>query len=338
MTQQFAIKLSGHDAPVPASPGESILEACLAAGVPMPYNCRSGECAECRARLVDGTVEESPGADPAVFTDTDREMGRILTCLCAPTSDVQLEIVLRDGSAAPRIEHVEATVERIERVSASVVQVALDTGRPIPYRAGQYFEWGLPGIAPNRNFSAANRPGGDRITFDIRLYPGGKVSEYVKSSLQVGQTIGLIGPYGHFGLTANEHRPAICVAGGTGLSPLKAMIEHAIAAKSPRPITLFCGARTADDLYDLDLLERWSAKHPGFTFHVALSDEPSGSAWSGSRGLVTDLVAETVYDGFGAEGYLCGPPPMIDAGIAVLEQIGVERSDIHADRFIPART
>ena len=160
----FTVALQDGTA-VSCGAGQSVLEACLAAGLPMPYNCRSGECAECRAVLLSGSVDESPGADPAVFTEADRRKGRILTCLCAPTSDIALEIVLRDGASAPRIEHVTATVGRVGRVSASVVQVALDCPRAIAYRAGQYFEWIVPGIAPNRYFSAANPPGGTDLVF-----------------------------------------------------------------------------------------------------------------------------------------------------------------------------
>lgn len=317
--------------------GQNILEACLAAGVPMPYNCRSGECAECRAVLVEGTVEESPGADPAVFTDADRDKGRILTCLCAPTSDVTLRIALRDGTAAPKIERVNAMVERVERVSASIVQVEVETPWEIAYRAGQYFEWGLPGIAPNRYFSAANRPGSARIVFDVRLYPGGKVSEFVRTSLHAGTPIEIGGPYGHFGFSDNDHRPALCVAGGTGLAPIKAMVEEAVARESPRPIRLFYGARTAEDLYDLDLLDGWAAAHPAFEYKIALSGEPAGTAWSGARGPVSVLVEDEVFDGFGLEAFLCGPPPMIDATLPILETIGIDPDDVYADRFSPAK-
>lgn len=333
---QFTIRL--EDGPeIGCAGGQNILEACLTAGVPMPYNCRSGECAECRAVLVDGSVEESPGADPAVFTDADRDRGRILTCLCAPTSDITLRVALRDGAAAPKIERVNALVEQVTPVSASVVQVVLETPWEIAYRAGQYFEWGLPGIAPNRYFSAASRPGDARLVFDVRLYPGGKVSDYVRSVLRPGEAIEVAGPFGHFGFTANDHRPAVCVAGGTGLAPIKAMLEDAFATGGGRQIELFYGARAAGDLYDIDLLERWAGEHPGFRYHIALSDEPDGTEWSGHRGLVTDLVRDNLFDGFGLEAYLCGPPPMIDATIPVLEDIGVEAHDIHADRFSPAK-
>ena len=322
---------------VSCAAGQSVLEACLAAGLPMPYNCRSGECAECRAVLLSGSVDESPGADPAVFTEADRRKGRILTCLCAPASDIALEIVLRDGTSAPRIEHVTAAVGRVERVSASVVQVALDCPREIAYRAGQYFEWIVPGIAPNRYFSAATAPGRRELVFDVRLYPGGAIGDLALSGLSPGDPLEIAGPYGHFGFTANDHRPAICLAGGTGLAPLKAMVGDALARNTGRRIRLLYGARSRGDLYDIGLLESWAARSGDFNYAIALSAEPDGSGWAGPRGTVTELLADTVHDGFGAEAFLCGPPPMIDAAMPILAEIGLEPDDIHADRFSPAK-
>ena len=332
----FTVALQDGTA-VSCAAGQSVLEACLAAGLPMPYNCRSGECAECRAVLLSGSVDESPGADPAVFSEADRRKGRILTCLCAPTSDIALEIVLRDGASAPRIEHVTATVGRVGQVSASVVQVALDCPREIAYRAGQYFEWIVPGIAPNRYFSAANPPGGTELVFDVRLYPGGAIGDHVRSGLTPGDSLEIAGPYGHFGFTANDHRPAICVAGGTGLAPVKAMVADALARNSGRRIRLLYGARRQEDLYDIALLDGWAVRSADFGYAIALSEEPQGSAWDGPRGTVTELLADTVYDGFGSEAFLCGPPPMIDAAMPILKAIGVDSDDIHTDRFSPAK-
>ena len=85
------------------------------------------------------------------------------------------------------------------------------------------------------------------------------------------------------------------------------------------------------------MLDAFAARSADFGYAVALSEEPEGSAWDGQRGTVTDLLTDTVYDGFGAEAFLCGPPPMIDAAVPILEAIGVDPDDIHADRFSPAK-
>lgn len=330
---EFSITITGHGETLMGAADCSILDTCLSAGLPMPYKCRSGECGECVAALSDGEVFEIPGADPAVFTGADRAAGKILTCICFPRSDLAIDVALRDGIASPLIETVAARVERIERRCADIVEVTLRADAPIDYRAGQYFEWGLPGIAPNRAFSAANRPGSESISFHIRLYPGGKVGEYVGRRLQTGEPVELTGPYGHFGFSANQHRPAICIAGGTGMAPIRAVLDDAFHRRDARSIRYFYGARTQAGLYCMEEMQAWAAEHANFSFTPVLSDEPGGSDWPGERGLVSDAAARLAGDLFGAEAYLCGPPPMIDAAIEVLTALGLTPEDIHTDRF-----
>ena len=333
----FAIEVQGADTPLRAAPEDTLLDACLRAGLAMSYNCRSGECGECVAVLEAGEVEEMPGADPAVFTDVDRQHGRILTCMCFPRSDVRLSLALRDGIAAPPIQHVFAMVEAVDWHGPGIAEVAITTPGALDYRAGQYFEWVLPGIAPDRSFSAANRPGSDVIRFHVRLYPDGVVGRFIRENMVVGGIIELVGPYGHFGLSANDHRPAICVAGGTGMAPIRAVLDDVFARGDARPIRYFYGARTQADLYCLDDMTAWQASQPHFSFMPVLSDEPDASDWTGRRGLVTEALAVEIGDAFGAEAYLCGPPAMIDAAIEVLLAAGLDDGDICFDKFTPTR-
>jgi phenol hydroxylase P5 protein len=335
--ERYSIAIAGREGAFTGRADQTILDACLRAGAPLPYNCRSGECGECMARLVSGEVTEMPGADPAVFDDTDRAAGRILTCLSFPRSAVAIEIALRDESAATPVETVVATVERIAQLAPKVVEVILRPDRSLAYRAGQYFEWSLPGIAPDRAFSAANRPGGPAIAFHVRLYPDGAVSEHVRTRLRTGERLALTGPCGTFGFSANDHRPAICIAGGTGMAPIQAMLEDAFHKRDGRPITFVCGARTRDFLYGVETMAAWAVKHANFKYVPILSDEPADSDWAGERGLVTEAVARLASDLFGAEAYLCGPPPMIDAALVLLTQSGLAEEDIRYDKFTPAK-
>jgi NAD(P)H-flavin reductase/ferredoxin len=318
-------------------PTQTLLDACIADGVPISYNCRSGECGECMASLVSGEVHELPGADPAIFTDTHRAQGKILTCMCFPRSALTLDIPLQSDAPAIRPAAVNAMVQRVERLTPSIFGVTVETPWPIEYYAGQAFEWVVPGIAPNRTYSAANRPGSDVIEFHVRVYPGGRIGAFV-SDLTAGQPLQLMGPYGQFRLSGNDWRPALCVAGGTGLAPVMSLLEHATATKDRRAIRLFYGARSQDELYGLDRIEALGALLPDFTFTPVLSDEPQDSGWTGTRGLVTDVLAEEVGDAFGLEAYLCGPPLMIDAAVDVLTRFGALEQDIRSDRFVQAKT
>jgi NAD(P)H-flavin reductase/ferredoxin len=333
-THQVKLLPEGNVLACPAS--QTLLDACIAAGVSISYNCRSGECGECMASLVSGDVHELPGADPAIFTEAHRAQGKILTCMCFPRSAVTLDIPLLADAPAIRSVTVNAMVQRVERLTPSIYGVTVETPWPIEYYAGQAFEWVVAGIAPNRTYSAANRPGSDVIEFHVRVYPGGRIGALV-ADMTAGQPLQLMGPYGQFRLSGNDWRPALFVAGGTGLAPVMSLLEHAAATQDKRAIRLFYGARSQDELYCLDRIEALRAGLHDFTFTPVLSDEPPSSAWTGARGLVTDVLAEEVGDAFGLEAYLCGPPPMIDAAVEVLTRFGALEQDIRSDRFVQAK-
>jgi NAD(P)H-flavin reductase/ferredoxin len=316
---------------------QTLLDACIQAGIPVSYNCRSGECGECIAHLHHGEVLELPGADPAVFNDTNRAAGQRLLCMCFPRSPLTLDVPLYSDRPAIRPEIINVSVRSIERVTPTIYLVSLATPGPVEYKAGQCFEWMLPGITPNRSYSAANRPGRDHIEFHVRIYPGGKVGAYLERALAPGTAMRIFGPFGHFGFSANDWRPSLCVAGGTGLAPIHAILDDAFARADKRPIRFFFGARNRHELYCTDRLRGWVERAPSFQFIPVLSDEPADSGWTGERGLVTDVVARAIDDPFGLEAYVCGPPAMIDAALAVFETAGLSPDDIHTDRFVQAR-
>lgn len=329
------IQPSSHE--IACRSDQTLLDSCIQAGIPAPYNCRSGECGECIAKLLSGEVYEMPGADPAIFNDSHRSAGKLLLCMCFPRSPVSLDVPLQAEQLAIKPSIINTMVERVERVTPTIFHIRLETPGPVEYRAGQCFEWVIPGIKPNRSYSAANRPGESAIDFHVRGYPGGKIGEFIESGLSAGQSLQILGPFGQFGMSESNWRPAVCVAGGTGLAPIHAILDQAFADGDGRPIHFFYGARCQEELYCLDTLERWSRENPTLAFTPVLSDEPAGSGWTGARGLVTDVVAEKLQDAFGLEAYVCGPPAMIDATVSLLEAAGLSAADIHADRFVQAR-
>jgi p-cymene monooxygenase electron transfer component len=133
----------------------------------------------------------------------------------------------------------------------------------------------------------------------------------------------------------------ICVAGGSGLAPLHAILLEANAADVTRDCTVLFGARTAADLYYLDELAALGARWRGrFSVLPVLSMEPPTSDWQGLRGLVTEALAPLAGNGFHADdqGYLCGPPAMVDAGVAELRRLGMRTDAVFCDRFLDAST
>jgi p-cymene monooxygenase electron transfer component len=142
-------------------------------------------------------------------------------------------------------------------------------------------------------------------------------------------------PHGAFHLRPGV-APMVCIAGGSGLAPLLSVLEDMRMRRIRRPCTLLFGARTQADLYALDQIRNISISWlESFEFVPVLSQEPAASDWVGARGLVTDFITVPGAHRASAavEGYLCGPPPMIDAGIEKLLELGIPLQNVFYDKF-----
>lgn len=209
-----------------------------------------------------------------------------------------------------------------------IAVVTVRPATPLPYEAGQH----VPVQSPRwprtwRSYSpaAAPRPDG-LLPLHVRAVPGGWVSGALVRHTAVGDTLLLGTPSGH--MTYRETgRDLLCVAGGTGLAPIKAIVERAIADGSRRAIYLFCCVRRARDLYDAADLARLERLHPWLRVIPVVSEEPGHD---GLRGLPSDVVPRfrswTDHD-----VYVCGPDPMVDATVTSLHAAGVPTDHIHHD-------
>ena len=117
------------------------------------------------------------------------------------------------------------------------------------------------------------------------------------------------------------------------MGPLWALLNYMDAMGIDRKVTFYYGARTAKDLFYLDKMQEISKRLPGVRFVPALSDAGPEDEWDGETGLITDVVDRLEGDLTGVEAYLCGPPPMVDAAIELLQSKGVSESDTFYDKF-----
>jgi len=219
-----------------------------------------------------------------------------------------------------------------------VAVIRLRPSDPLPYEAGQYVpvqvtRW--PRAWRNYSIANAPRPGG-LIELHVRAVPGGEVSNTLVYHSAVGDCVLLGAAEGTMTLTDSD-RDLLCVAGGTGLAPIKAIIENALAAHaaarssvqpddSGRKITLFFGARQHFDLYDLDDLQLLESACPSLRVVPVLSEEPG---YSGLAGTLPDIVGGSgMFEA--TEAYICGPPAMVMRTAAVLAA-SIPPGQIHHD-------
>ena len=237
-----------------------------------------------------------------------------------------LEAAAADARLAPSWWLAEVIGHQRRGGDLAVLTVRPDP--PLSYRPGQYVsvqsarrprQW--------RNYSIANAPRDDgTITLHVRAVPGGEVSTELVQHTVPGDTL-LLGPArGTMTLEAAGGRDLLCVAGGTGLAPVKAIAEQAAAAGGPA-ITLLFGARTEAGLYDLRELRRLAASWPSLELVTVVSDEPG---FDGVRGLLPDVAADRA-EWKDRDVFICGPAGMVSRTQALLADLGVPADRLHYD-------
>ncbi len=316
--------------------GQTLLDACLRAGVWLPHACGHGLCGTCKVEVLDGEVDHG-AASPFALMDFERDDGFTLACSATATVDVTIEADIDEepDAVVRQVRDFDGVVSRIEHLTPDIVGIWIKTGEPVEFQAGQYLNLHVPGVERPRAFSFANSPStADEVELHIRLVPDGEATPKLRHDLQVGDRLTFSGPYGRFFVRRSHDKPMLFLAGGSGLSSPKSMVVDLLETGCDQPITLIHGVRTAADVYFDDTFRSLEAEHPNFTYVPALS-QPDDAPWDGETGFVHE-VAERRFDGSfkGLSAYLCGPPVMIEACIRSLMKGRLFERDIFTERFV----
>ncbi len=327
----FAITVRQFDAPLDVGTGDTILQTALDAGLQYPHGCQSGNCGACKSRLYSGEVEMSPYSEFAL-TEAEKESGLILACRSVPWSDCEVAYLEQDEVVAHPLRKLTCTVRELDRMTHDIIRMRLsiEAGGPFDFTAGQFAQVKF-GNLPPRDYSMANRPGGELLEFHIRRIPGGAVSAHVNTELKVGDTVHIDGPHGISYYRAKHTGPIVALAGGSGLAPIKSIVEEALAQGAGQPIHMYFGVRDERDLYLQDHFSDLAARHPNLSFIPVLS-EPSGKT-PHRTGYLADVVAADFTDLDGAKVYLAGPPIMVETCVERVHERGTADEDCHADAF-----
>lgn len=309
---------------------ETLLQAARRAGLNLSHECGWGSCGTCKVTLVSGTTELLFPAAPAIVP-RDARMGRIIACQSMARSD----LTIRLSPAAPPPLILPAREQRAELVD--IQELAPDirrfTFRPehgAEFLPGQYAILHLgPGL--RRAYSMSNLPDGETLQVISRRYPGG-VGSNALAAMQPGQSLTIEAPFGTCTLQLRPGRK-IFVAGGTGISPILALVSQAArdGVDFAAPVDVIYCARTPADLAAQDELAAAAARIAGARYRAFVDD--NGSDATIHLGRATEAVAATDWHPEETEFYVAGPPVMVNAVKAQLKEAGVPITRIHYDSF-----
>ena len=336
MSHQITIQPSNHAFTVKS--GETVLEAALREGFPLPYGCRNGACGTCKGKIVRGAVDYGKhNAD--TLTEADKQAGMALFCCARPLSELVIEC--REISAIKdiKIKTLPCRVQKLEQVAPDVmiISLKLPSNERLQFLAGQYIDI-LMKDGKHRSFSLANAPHDDELLqLHVRNYPGGAFTKNVFTQMKEKDILRFEGPLGTFFLREDTDKPIIFVASGTGFAPVKSIVEHAIHTGITRQMVLYWGARSKADLYLAKLAESWQQQHGNFTFIPVLSEAPLTDNWHGRTGLVHQAVLEDFASLADHQVYACGTPIMVEAAHKDFTRLrGLPEDEFFSDAFTPS--
>jgi propane monooxygenase reductase subunit len=334
MGETYTVRLEPVGIEFEVDEDETVLRGAFRQGLMLMHGCKEGQCAACKSFLLDGEVDLEKYSTFAL-NDFEKEEGWTLLCRAHAESDLEVELinydeeVLRSGVA---LQTRQMRVQKIEALTHDIRRLVL-SGDELPYKPGQYVDIKIPGTEEVRSFSMANLPCGE-LEFMIKIYPDGRFSSLLANGeLKEGDEVEVTGPYGVFTLREKSERPLLFIGGGAGMAPILALLRSKVEKGLTREAVYYYGARAPTDLFHLAELAELERRLPNFRFVAALSDCAEDENWSGERGMITDVVTRLEAELGGVDAYLCGPPPMVDAAIALLDQKGVPDSRVYYDKF-----
>jgi propane monooxygenase reductase component len=308
---------------------ETILNAAFRQGLMLMHGCKEGQCSACKSFVLDGDVDLDRYSTFAL-PDFEEAEGWTLLCRAHAYSDLEIELINYDEeilrSGAP-IRTVTTRVRAVEELTGDIRRLVLEVDEAFTFKPGQYVDIHVPGHdGEHRSFSMANTNPGE-LEFMIKLYPGGRFSGLLADgAVKPGDTLEVTGPYGVFTLRSSSPRRLLFIGGGAGMAPILSLLRSLSESGSERAATYYYGARTQADLFQLQELAGLPC---GFV--PACSEDNNG--WAGESGLITDVVDRLESDIAEVDAYVCGPPPMVEAAIALLEAKGVPEAHIYFDKF-----
>lgn len=342
---KITVKSKGGETAFDCSDREPILHAGLRQGLTLPYECATGTCGTCRARVTSGEVEmrwnEAPGA-----AKLKRDKGDILMCQTYAHSDCVLRVpsdLAMVEKSLPASRH--GIVSNIRKLTKNVAKFDLHLSAPMSFEAGQFVVVETAGLMGGRAYSMVNFDTElDRIELVIKRKPGGRFSDWLFDERPGDREVTVFGPLGRAVFHPEEGKNFVCIAGGSGIAGMMSILECAVQADYFRghKAAVFFGVRTLQDTFYLELLSRYvSELHGNLEVTIALSDEPAMTpshagfpALALASGMVHDVAAKAIV---GSDtdviAYVAGPPIMVDAAIRVLIVSGVPNRDIRYDKF-----
>ena len=327
---------------------ERILYGGLAKRIPLPYECATGTCGTCKARLVSGEVtshwDDAPGRSKLKL-----ERGEFLMCQSSCKTNIEIKvpgIKIDQLAIEPIPKHSVGSITNIEWLTRDVAHLSVDLNQEFNFKAGQFVVVQTETVVGGRAYSMVNYdPGTNQLVLVIKLKPDGGFSNWLGNSATIGTTLQVYGPLGAAIFEPANDKDLLCICGGSCIAGIMSILEHACSVNhfEQNRGEVYFGVRTpADAFYMAQLSDFVARSNSNLTVTVVFSDEYASDEHStlpsnlnymdGYVGPVaiesTNIAVEK------ASAFLAGPPIMIDGTIrSLIVEKGFGPAQIKYDKF-----
>ncbi|UCD52217.1 MAG: 2Fe-2S iron-sulfur cluster binding domain-containing protein [Phycisphaerales bacterium] len=315
--------------------GKSLLSSLVDEKIFIPSACGGrGTCGLCKVKVLEGAGPLLPTEEP-YLDEEERESNVRLSCQVKIRNDLKIEL----PAELLAVQEYRCRCAKITDLTHDIKLFRFELIEPqtMDYIPGQYVQLLAPAYGKRREevyraYSIASDPAENNIIeLIIRLVPGGICTTYCFEHLEEGDEVRINGPYGDFRLS-ETNAPAVFIAGGSGMAPIKSILHHMKNTGSQRRGVYYFGANSTNELFMTDLMRQFESELPSYRY-VPVVARPENNGWNGETGLVTEAVQRGLKDAAAYEAYLCGSPGMIDAAVKVLMELGVTEDKIFYDKF-----
>lgn len=313
--------------------GERILYAGLRNSMALPYECATGTCGTCKARVREpATIEDLwPEAPGNVYLKPER--GEFLMCQAHALADCEIMVPAKMNSVPDGYIPLISTQGKITNsklLTHDVIEFDIELDDPIDFDAGQFVVMQVPDVDGGRAYSMVNYERATRrLKFVVKKKPGGGVSDWLFNSKVDGTGAKINGPFGRAIFQPDEAKNLLCIAGGSGVAGMMSILSRACQENyfKHHKGNLFFGVRTLKDAFFLDELAGFVSSFPDkLQITIALSDEDIDAAEAPHKGLLNfatgfvHIVASERMSGHydNVVAYIAGPPPLVDGAIRTL--------------------
>lgn len=317
----------------PCAREATLLDAARLQGLVLEHSCRTGRCGVCKTKVISGTTqaiksEESLSAD-------EQAAGYILTCARTALDDVSLAIEDLAKLATIKTQTLPCRIDNLQHLSSDVIKVMLrlPPNNNFAFVSGQYIDV----IAKNgirRSYSIANaQVSSTQIELHIRQVPSGEMSAYWFGEAKLNDLLRFEGPHGTFYLRDKPQKNIIFLATGTGIAPVKSMLEDLQASDvnlQEKSIVIYWGGRIPSDIY-------WQPEFNNLAVRFVPVLSRANNEWIGRRGHVQDALIADGIDLTDSVVYACGSNDMIHSAQTLLCEIGLSSNNFYSDAFVSSK-